>query len=625
MRSGSATGGGAMDGRRPSSFSGALFLAALLHLGACAKQEPSSRCVDCHSGLEPVSATHTDCLACHGGDGGARQKDRAHEGMHGHKNPSAPIVWQKTCGACHPLQLKRVRSALMTTNTGMIRNIQATWEGEDGLTYAAQPAETFDAEGRPLSLAGVAELQGLSGELYRKFCSLCHVGLQSDEVYAGSHAAGCAACHFPYNETATYEGADKTVRDRWPLSATHAMVRLPDNRVCARCHNRSGRIALSYQGRNDGNNGLVPTRNGEPGPEIISGARNATAIAPDIHFEKGMDCIDCHTSRDVMGDGYAYQNLYAQVEVACEDCHGSPTERPRAATITRENDEAVRESASYRAPARSGMEMLLTAKGRKYSNAWLEAGTVIVQSKRSGKRHESKVITATPEHAIVGHERMECHACHSRTVVQCYGCHTTYDRTKVSRDFIRGADTPGEFSETEDYRTLYPFPLALNQRGRISAVTPGCQTFVTEIGARGEPIREEYVSQFKGRRQLRFAPFFSHNTGPKAIGCTECHANPAFLGFGQHVVEGTSIQGTLLCERSDEKPLDGYLTLKDGRVRAFAAITRENSRPLDGPEVRRVWSVNQCLACHDDAKDPIYRKKLDYARLERCLGRPRAP
>lgn len=616
---GNSTGGGAVTGRRPSSVAAALVLAAAL-LGACGRGQPATRCAACHAGLEPVSASHGDCLSCHGGDGKARDKDPAHRGMFGRKNPSDPAVWEKTCGACHPLQLQRVRSALMTTNRGMIRNIQATWEGEDGRAYAAQPAETFDAAGKPLSLAGVAELPGLSGELYRKYCSLCHVGLASGEVYAGSHAAGCAACHFPFNETATYAGGDQTVRDRWPLSASHAMARLPDNLACLRCHNRSGRIALSYQGRQDGNNGLVPTRGGEPGPEMISGARNATAIAPDVHFEKGMDCIDCHTSRDVMGDGYAYRNLFDQVEVACEDCHGSPTARPRTSAVTRENHEAVRESASYPAPVRAGMELVLTSKGRTYSNVFVEDGRVIVQSKRSGKRHESKVITGTPEHAVAGHERMECHACHSRTVVQCYGCHTTYDRTRVSRDFIRGADTPGEFSETEDYRTLYPFPLALNQRGRISAVTPGCQTFVTEVGARGEPIRQEEVATFKGKRQLRFAPFFSHNTGPRAIGCSECHANPAFLGFGQHVVEGATIEATLLCERSDEKPLDGFLSLDDGEVRAFSAITRQDSRPLDQGEVRRVWAVNQCLACHDDAKDPIYGKKLDYGRLARCLG-----
>jgi hypothetical protein len=188
-------------------------------------------------------------------------------------------------------------------------------------------------------------------------------------------------------------------------------------------------------------------------------------------------------------------------------------------------------------------------------------------------------------------------------------------------DFIRKKETPGEFSETEDYRALYPFPLAVNQRGKISPVTPGCQTFVTVVEADGSRTREEYVARFKGKRQLRFAPFYSHNTGKKAVTCGECHGNPAFLGFGQHVVAGSDISGTLLCEKSATKPLDGFLTLQKGKVTAYSAITRENSRPLNGGEVRRVLAVNLCLVCHDKAKDPIYRKELDYRALGDSLHR----
>jgi len=252
-----------------------------------------------------------------------------------------------------------------------------------------------------------------------------------------------------------------------------------------------------------------------------------------------------------------------------------------------------------------------------YSNVVRENGKLWVVGKRSGKRHESKVITGTPEHAIPGHRRMECYSCHSRAVPQCFGCHTEYDQGKQAMDFIKGHETPGAFSETEDYRALYPFPLALNQRGRISPVTPGCQTFITVRDQAGELQREGYVARFKGRNQLRFAPFYSHNTGVKAVGCGECHSNPAFLGFGQSVLAGGDIEPTLICERSKERPLDGFITMVDGQVKAFSAITREDSRPLNGSEVKRVLAVNLCLVCHGNPKDPIYSRELDYRRLER--------
>jgi len=581
-----------------------------------------STCVACHQGLEHVSANHNDCVACHGGDPTAADKDISHRGMYGKKNPADPKVWDKTCGSCHPYQLERVKSNLMTTGTGMIKNIQLTWEGEDGQLYANQPLETFDADGNPLTLEGVAKLDHLSGELYRKFCSLCHVNIESNQVWEGSHGSGCTACHFPYNENATYQGGDETVKGKWPYSASHEMQVLPDNTVCMRCHNRSGRIALNYQGMNDGNNSLVPTDNGYPGPKLIGGVRNVTSIAPDIHHEKGMECIDCHTSRDLMGDGYAYENMYLQVEIRCEDCHGSATEKPQYAPVTRENDEAVRESQHYQRQVQMGEELILTSKGRKYSNVFWEEDKVWVVGKRSGKRHESKVITDTPEHSIVGHERMACYSCHSQSVAQCYGCHTQYDLRARGRDFIKQQDTPGAFSESEDYRMLYPFPLALDQRGKVSPVTPGCQTFVTVIERDGTRSKDSYVSVYDGEQRLRFAPFYGHNTGKKAVGCTDCHANPAFMGFGQHVIEGDSVRATLICEKSQDKPLDGFVTLHDGNLKAFSAITRENSRPLNATEIRRTWAVNQCLICHSNPKDPIYQKELDYRVLDDCLARP---
>lgn len=602
------------------AFLPAVLLAAVVCFclaGCDAAGEFSSGCAFCHRGIEHASPNHLDCGECHGGNPRAWEKRRAHHGMSGKKNPADPRVWEKTCGRCHFDQFKRVQSTLMATGRGMIYNTQLTWEGVDGRDYAARPVQVFDADGKPLGLNGVEEMNHISGEIYRKGCVNCHVGLETNQVWAGSHASGCAACHFSFNDEGTYRGGDESMCGKWPYTVTHRMSALPDNRVCLRCHNRSGRLALSYQGLNDGNNGLVPTSEGGPGPEMIGGRRNATHIAADIHFDKGLECIDCHTSRDLMGDGYSYRNMYHQVEITCGDCHGGPDAPPRTARIEREDAEPLRESRNYARPMVFGDEMVLTAKGRMYSNVRREDGKLWVIGKRDGKRHESKVVTGTPEHAIAGHQRLECYSCHSQAVPQCFGCHTEYDLGKKQLDHIKGYETRGAFSETEDYRSLYPFPLALNQRGRISPVTPGCQTFVTVRGAGGEVQKDEYVARFKGQNQLRFAPFYAHNTGAKAVGCGECHANPAFLGFGQGGLAGGTIEPTLICPRSGERPLDGFITMNDGRVKAFSAITREESRPLNGEEVRRVLAVNLCLVCHADPKDPIYARPLDYRRLER--------
>jgi hypothetical protein len=510
----------------------------------------------------------------------------------------------------------------MFTNAGLIAEIQATWEGDrTGVAYAAHASSQHAPDGRPFDQESVAALDNLSGELYRKFCARCHIARQNDADDGVGHPAGCAACHMPYGDDATYHGGDRSMRGRMPHSPTHVLRGLPPMDTCTRCHNRSGRIGLSYQGLNDGNNGLVPTRAGLPGPVAGGEGRSFTHIAPDLHFEVGMECIDCHTSREIMGDGYAAADMHGQLEIRCENCHGDGLHRPAFVAVTRESDPPVLESRQYKTQVRPGDRVALTSSGRPYSNVFERNGKVMLATKRSGKLLEAKVITGTPEHRIAGHERMACSSCHSRSVAQCYGCHTTYDKRQDDYDVVRDEVTSGAFTETEDYRTLFPFPLALSSRGQISPVTPGCQTFVTVVEADGRRSMDEHVARYKGKPQLRFVAFEGHNTGRRAIGCSECHANPAFLGFGQHVFERGQVKSTLLCEKNPRKALDGFLSMDNGEVISHAAITRTGARPLNQAEVRRVLAANLCLVCHDRADDPIYRRTLNAHALDDTVHR----
>jgi hypothetical protein len=598
------------------------FFFVVFALAACrGTGESEEQCAGCHHGLEAASSSHGGCVSCHGGDPAASEKVAAHMGMYGSVDAAGSDRWDRGCGRCHRDQVGRMASSQMFTNAGMIAQIQATWEGERaGVRFAALDGRPWTADGSLVTETSVAGLEGLSGELYRKFCSRCHLARANDSDSSG-HPAGCAACHFSYGEGDIYKGGDGTVRGKGPHSATHVLQGLPTMEACGRCHNRSGRTALSYQGLQDGNNSLVPTKGGLPGPVAGSDDRSFTHIAPDVHFEAGMECIDCHTAREIMGDGYAHADMEQQLEIRCQDCHGDARQPPRFAAALRESDAPVRESRQYAHPMAPGTRMALTSKGRPYSNVFERGGKIIVAIKRTGKLLQSPVITGSPAHTIAGHERMECAACHSRAVPQCYGCHTAYDKRQESWDFVKDEDTSGAFEETEDYRTLYPFPLAINGRGGIAPVTPGCQTFVTVIEADGHRSKNEAVASYRGKPQLRFAPFYGHNTGGRAVGCAECHGNPAFLGFGQHILEDGGIRSTLLCERNPRKGLDAFLSMDGNRVVSHAAISRVGARALDHDEVLNVLQVNLCLVCHSKADDPIYRSRLNYDALRDALHR----
>jgi|GEM_PF-463674 hypothetical protein len=48
---------------------------------------------------------------------------------------------------------------------------------------------------------------------------------------------------------------------------------------------------------------------------------------PDVHRDRGMSCTDCHTSKEMHGDGTAYHSMNqpGAMEVSCEKCHTSIT------------------------------------------------------------------------------------------------------------------------------------------------------------------------------------------------------------------------------------------------------------------------------------------------------------
>ena len=77
--------------------------------------------------------------------------------------------------------------------------------------------------------------------------------------------------------------------------------------TCTRCHYGDASIGLDFRGLAQ----LVP---GQPaGPDVpgttpkrLNGTfylRDDAMTPPDVHHAAGMQCIDCHTTRDVMGDG----------------------------------------------------------------------------------------------------------------------------------------------------------------------------------------------------------------------------------------------------------------------------------------------------------------------------------
>ena len=67
-------------------------------------------------------------------------------------------------------------------------------------------------------------------------------------------------------------------------------------------------------------------------------------IAQFTRCEYTLDCIDCHTRIEAMGDGSLHSNQKQIQYVRCKTCHGTPTELPQTLVLTDPNNIAFREA-----------------------------------------------------------------------------------------------------------------------------------------------------------------------------------------------------------------------------------------------------------------------------------------
>ena len=329
---------------------------------------------------------------------------------------------------------------------------------------------------------------------------------------------------------------------------------------CIRCHNRSGRIGISYTGIFESEGYGTPYEKGELSSKRLPGDRFYLEIAEDIHHAKHMVCIDCHTRDEIMGDGNNYAHYEEALEISCEMCHS----------------------------AQPGM----TRHNKQITNLAEKDGKFILVGKIDDKEHP---LNLPKEDACLyaGHKRMTCESCHSTWVPQCYGCHAKRDARDTHLDKLSLEETPGWWEEGRSY-IRYEEPMLGVWGDKVVIVTPGCQDVVTMIDEEGN------VSG--GFNRFTMAAINPHTTQLKGRTCKDCHMSSKTVGLGE---------GTVTKENGKWEfyPVDRGVDTLPGRtvgLDTFVTIdgeplqngSRENLRPFNGEELRRILRVGLCLQCH---------------------------
>ncbi len=331
-------------------------------------------CVVCHATTSGFTASHNPmavgCYSCHGGNLFSLDKEASHKDML--LIPGNLSDASKSCGTsnCHPDISERIGSGLMTSLSGMI----------------SVDRYVFNEQHSPDVLTHINELgQSPADEHLRNMCVKCHLGnpkTLSGPITQESRGGGCLACHLNYDALATtaWFEHEKNSMDTNYLEFHPSISMQVTDEHCFGCHSRSGRIATNYEGWHETKLEATQLPVGDD-YKLVEGHRVFTYIQEDVHHKLGMNCIDCHNSFELMGDGNLYAHQEQQVQIQCKDCHFSEA---RHIIEQQDLDTESRLIASMRFGSLEGRQFLSTEKkNRALVNTYIQHDSAFMVGKNS--------------------------------------------------------------------------------------------------------------------------------------------------------------------------------------------------------------------------------------------------
>ncbi len=515
----------------------------------------------CHEGIEPMHPeAELGCVECHGGNGNATSQSEAHVRAPAvqledervlprdkdlawirFRSPMDLRVAERTCGSCHPSAYSNLRASLHGTTAGHLSDgyYEMGLNPTRGSRYSVFPeSRTPEMEGEIVQFVQPPPFQDrlphdqLSThytDLPRKECMQCHLwspgrALRGRVGFDGDYrGAGCAACHVEYSLEGLSESGDRSaVRTEPGHPRRHEMTRAPTTQTCASCHYGDASIGLHFRGLSQ----LPPNAAG--GPEVpgttsqqmnrVFYMNDPAIVPPDVHHERGMHCIDCHTVGDVMGDGAMHGQMEHAVEISCVACHGTFDE----------------------------VSTLHTERGTTLDHLSWDGEHVVLRSKVDGREHvvpqavhvldparpefKAEAVRAmTPAHAQV-----ECYTCHAGWNANFLGFHFSRQQQLTQLDLLSGKRTPGRVTTQEKvFATWKSFYAGRNERGFVAPYLTGFSTMGSVWDERGQLVLDQVMPvTAKGLSGMAMIHHQPHSTRPTARSCVECHRTSATWGMG---------------------------------------------------------------------------------------------
>ncbi len=394
-----------------------------------------------------------------------------------------------------------------------------------------------------------------------QLCVECHLSRDGADVPGKYTSSGCNACHIvTANDGRPRTGDPTQARDESGHGALHRLTLLIPDSQCNHCHHAHLHRGLLSQGVRERsepegdmriggvNRGVEdpehavfwPEANyvryqgaynlyGKPFPFYIEdedGTNDVDETPPDIHFSKGLACIDCPVVAELHGSNHMATRREFETRVRCESCHGSP-----GARITDESRTLFRTSISRTGATADNVDAIqvddagdFTQYGkldqrlhpvtqiarrvdpteprfnpRTLMGCGLHAGDAAFRARllatfrSTDPTQVDDVFPGMPESGTLPDDlgsragRMEGFSCHNAWTVNCFGCHVVRDDRQSASNQVTGELQVGRIQNFGLSVVADALILGFDTRGRISPMV-GTSIFFSHINAAGTTI-----------------------------------------------------------------------------------------------------------------------------------------
>ncbi|VAW23246.1 Cytochrome c family protein [hydrothermal vent metagenome] len=562
-------------------------------------------CLQCHQNTTGYSQYHNPkligCVSCHLGDTKSINKEEAHKGII--LIPGNLVDAEATCGKCHPNELHKIKNSLMTTNSGLVAVDKYIFGEADSPDYHYH----------------IKDIKNSAADKHiRDLCANCHLGTEKKEfgeITQMSRGGGCNACHLNYSKEAKMALASYISSDKKELPKFHPSTDVfITNTHCFGCHSRSSRISTNYEGWQETLLNVDSLANKNEF-RILEGNRVYKYIEEDVHHTKGMLCIDCHSSHEVMGDGKQYAHEEQAVKLQCSDCHFK--EKPTTIPYDSLDQESLLVFL-HRDYSHSDKQIIVAKKDKHpLVNTFVDSlGNAFLIGKKDRRLHSLK-----PQSEVCSrdkaHQELSCSSCHSTWTSRCIGCHTGFDKNEPRAfDLLDKKYGKGQWKEyVAEFSSSLP-TMGVRESKTEKKIEPAIPGMILTID-KGSYAGKEVGTDVSFHRL--YAPNSPHTTSKKVRDCKSCHTNSAAIGYGNGELKYTIKKGIgkwtfnpeYALNENDGLPEDAWIPFLKEVSKNTINSTRLDFRPFTVNEQKQLLLVGSCLQCHKEDSKVMQQSLVD--------------